>query len=202
MANNVPSSLTFGELSGSNMPSGAKAAIQRWFNSSAGPAGDSQQSKKARAMLHARSAGETLRSGGESLVVGAGLGALHATLETGLDYKKVPIDAAAAGLLMVAGVVCATEEFGKDLSNAGAAAAAVFAFRKSNDLVLDYQLKKSGAAPGGGADRWTPNKISKASFAGEADGWAPGSRPWSAVRGASMGASMGEDPIVMASRRL
>jgi hypothetical protein len=199
MANNVPTSLTFGELAGSNMPSGAKSAIQRWFNSSSGPGGDGSASKLARAKLHAKAAGESLRSGGESVIVGAGLGALHASLETGLDYKKVPIDAAAGAVLMVAGVALATEEYGKDLSNAGAAALTVFAFRKGNDAMLDYQLKKSGATPGGGADRWTPNKIGKASFAGEADGWAPGSRPWGRP---TMSASMGVDPIIAASSRL
>lgn len=138
----VPSQLSFAEIEKS-APSGATSAIKRWYQSVQGAGGAMQRAK-----IHAAAAGQTLRSGGESLVVGAALGAFHARFG-GLDYDiqgdgkmNLPVDAAFGALAMAAGVALAHEEYGKDLSNAGSAALAIFAYRKTED----YLSKKEGFA--------------------------------------------------------
>ncbi len=183
----LPSTISF-ETATAAMPAQQKSALRRMVERSMEGYG-AGGSKVALAKLHLKAAGEGLRAGGESLLVGGGLGALHAHLPGGLDFKKVPIDAVAGALGLLAGTFAAQEEIGKDLANAGAAALAVFAFRKTNDLVTDMQVKRSGVTPGGGAVANVAGKtISK--FGGEG-GWANGSA-----------SDIGEDPIVRSARSM
>lgn len=142
----IPSTITFDSLAKSNMPSEQKSALQRWYDSSKGPGGGNPL---ALAKLHVKAAGEGLRAGGESILVGGILGAVHAKLPGGLDVKPsatstraVPVDAVAGVLGLLAGTFMAQEECGKDLANAGAACLAVFSFRKSNDLVVKMTQAK------------------------------------------------------------
>jgi hypothetical protein len=141
-------------------------------------------------------AGQGLRAGGESLLVGGALGAAHAHLKGGLDFKGVPIDAVAGIAGLIGGTLGADEEIGRDLANAGAAALAVFAFRKVHDLTAEVKLKQSGATAGGGAATGQI-RISKAQFGAEGRSGILG-------RGrANANASFnGEDPIVAAARGL
>ncbi len=149
------------------------------------------------ARKHARTTGDVLRSGGESAVVGAVLGIVNASRQDGLDVRipgvtKVgaPIDGMAALGFGIAAIASAQEDFAKDFVNASAAASAIFAFRKMSDWVTEMRIKQSGVTPGGGAQ--LPGRISKATFGAESVGWAAG----------STGADIGEDPIVVAGKRL
>lgn len=205
----VPSTITFESLANSNMPQPQKSAIRKWFESSQGPGGGN---KIALAKLHAKSAGEGLRAGGESLLVGGILGAVHAKSPTGLDIKKVPIDAVVGAFGLVAGTMLAQEEVGKDLQNAGSAALAVYAFRKTNDLVVEALIKATGITPGGGAalpaNLKTITKIDStgAAIHGEGNRWGTGfggGGAWHGHGAAGPGsADMGEDPVVRAARGL
>jgi hypothetical protein len=144
MANDtLPGSLTVHELSESGMPEAQKSAIRRWYENAKGGS-----SAMARAKLHAAAAGEGLRQGGESLLVGGMLGAAHVQLKTGLDVKKVPIDAVVGVLGLLGGAAMAHEQYGSDLRNAGAAGLAVFSFRKTYALLAEKK-KKAGGTPGG-----------------------------------------------------
>lgn len=198
----VPSTITFDSLASSNMPPAAKSSIRRWYESSQGPGGGNPI---ALAKLHAKSAGEGLRAGGESLLIGGALGAFHAKSATGLDVKKVPIDAVVGAMGLVAGTMLAQEEVGKDLQNAGAAALAVYAFRKTNDLVVGAMIKAAGLTPGGGATipagMKTITKIDATGAAIHGDGrsWGTGFGAGHSGPGSS---DMGEDPIVRAARAL
>src|SRR5262245_58249567 len=92
----LPSNLTVKELAESGAPSGQMSALKRWYESVKGGS-----SAVARAKLHASAAGHGLRQGGEALLVGGALAALHA--KKGLDIKKVPVDAVAGLIGLVGG---------------------------------------------------------------------------------------------------
>ncbi len=145
MSDSMPTSLTVGELANSGMPTSQQSAIRRWYESAKGGS-----NAMARAKLHAAAAGHGLRQGGESLVIGGILGAAHTQLKTGLDVKKVPIDAVVGVLGLVGGAALAHEDYGVDLRNAGSAALAVFAFRKTHD-VLAEKMRQQGKTPGSAA---------------------------------------------------
>lgn len=136
----LPSTLTVSELQASGAP--GMSSIRRWYESARGGS-----SAMARAKLHAEAAANGLRSGGESLIVGGLLGALH--VEKGLDYKKVPVDAVVGGLGLVAGAALAHEQYGKDLANAGSAALAIFSFRKTYEFLAEKK-KADGKPVAGG----------------------------------------------------
>jgi hypothetical protein len=168
-------SMMLSHIEHSNIPHTEKSAIRRWYDKvhSGG--------HLARAKKHVAAGGNTIRQGGEALMVGGILGAVSAKLPNGLDAnvrgKSVPIDAIVAVAGLGLGVVAAHEEFGQDLTNAGATAMAIFAFRKTEKLVKD-KLAQKGAAPA----KQLAAKVGK--VAGE------------------YGADYGEDPIVAAARKL
>jgi hypothetical protein len=101
-----------------------------------------------RAKGHVVEGGHALRQGGESLLVGGLLGAAHAHFATGLDYRKVPIDAVVGVAGLAAGIAMAHEGVGSDLRNVGASGLTVFAFRKGNELMAQKMVSK-GQAVGG-----------------------------------------------------
>ena len=128
-----------------------KSALRKWYEKVAGG------TALARTKKHIEYGAHSLRAGGESLLVGAALGAADNMLKGGLDVEvardksgklyHVPVDGAVAALGLIAGTAMAHEEFGKDLVNAGAAAAAVFGYRKSRDYVA-AQMRVKGKTPG------------------------------------------------------
>lgn len=134
----------------SNMPYEHKSALRRFYEQARGQG----SSLMARGGAHLRSAGATVRQGGESLVVGGLLGVAHVELANGLDIKVpnsnviLPVDGAVAAIGMIGGIALAHEEGGTDLRNAGAAAASVFAFRKTYDFLAEKK-KASGGKVGG-----------------------------------------------------
>ncbi len=173
-----------------------KSALREFFEDKLATGGTLSPTRK-----QINAAGQGLRAGGESLLVGGALGAAHAHLKGGLDFKGVPIDAVAGALGLIGGTLGADEEIGRDLANAGAAALAVFAFRKVHDLTAEMKLKQSGVTAGGGASTGQV-RISKAQFGGDPSASIFsrfGRRP---VHAASGGAAFGEDPIVAAARGL
>lgn len=140
MTTEIPSNLTVKELEDSGAP--GVSSIKRWYDSARGGS-----SAMARAKLHASAAGQGLRQGGESLLVGGLLGAASVQLKTGLDVKKVPIDAAVGVIGLIGGAAMAHEEFGVDLRNAGAAGLSVFAYRKTQAFLAE-KAKAAGKTPG------------------------------------------------------
>lgn len=175
------------------------------------------------AEFHAIEAVKGARQIGESGVAGAILGAVHATLKTGLDVAapgasagtKIPLDGVGMAAGFALGVLLAAEPHGagKTLMNGAAACSSVFAFRQTNDFLTKLNLKKTGITPGGGASlpngaaaSLQPGVISKATFAGEGTtrvrgAWGHGFHP-SQQRAANKSSQMGEDPIVAAARGL
>jgi hypothetical protein len=195
----LPTGMTVGELEKSNMPPAQKTALRRWWDAN-------KDSKMTQAKLHVAAAGQGVRAGGEALFVGGALGAVHAMSPTGLDVKKVPLDAVGGALAIVASIGMAHTEVGSDLRNAGTTALGIYAFRKTHDMVREVQIKKAGITPGGGAA--IPAGIGPAisKVAGETDfndmsnfNGSP-RRSWgSSIVGADAGA---EDPVVAAARYL
>ncbi len=210
MADSIPSTMTVDTLLKTGVirdRSGIERAFDRLRNS-----GD-------QAEFHAIEAVKGVRQVGESGTVGAILGALHASLKTGLDVsvpgmgaaaQKAPLDGIGMALGFLGGVFLAAEPHGagKTLMNASAACASIFMFRQTNDLLTRLNIKKSGITPGGGAAlpnasqaAVQPGVISKATFAGEGGtrrGFGSGFHQGSA-RGAS---HAGEDPIAALARGL
>lgn len=137
---NLPSNLTVKELEEAGAP--GVSALKRWFDSAKGAS-----NAVARAKLHAAAAGNGLRQGGESLLVGGLLGAASVQLKTGLDVKKIPLDAVVGALGLVGGAALAHEEFGKDLANAGAAGLSIFAYRKTQAFLAE-KARAAGKTPG------------------------------------------------------
>lgn len=173
------------------VPRNAAANLQGMFERIIGqrPSGLSYDA----AMKHAKATGNVLRSGGEAAVVGSLLGVINASRADGLDIRTpvtnkvgLPIDGMAAFTCGLIAIAAAQEPYSVDFANASAAAAAIFSFRKTNDLVAQM---RSGATPGGGAQ--VPGRISKATFGGDVK-WG-NSFPH---------ADRGEDPIVVAGKRL
>lgn len=130
-------SSTLAAIGSSNMSYGQKSAIRRMYERLGGGA------MMGRAKAHAMGTAHAIRQGGEALIVGGALGALHQ--QKGLDVSiqgkvNVPVDGAVAAVGLVGGIALAHEEYGADLRNMGSAAAAVFAFRKTAEFVA----KKKG----------------------------------------------------------
>lgn len=113
----------------------SKSTVRRWLDkvTGLGSAGGALHS-------HARVTALALRSGLESAFTGAALGALDAELTNGLDFHKVPIDAAVGiGGLAVA-VLMAKEDYAQDACHVGAASLAVFSFRQSKKFLAGKKL--------------------------------------------------------------
>lgn len=178
--------------------------------------------------FHAVEAVKGARQVAESGLTGAILGAIHAKSKTGLDItapgatvgtaavpaSKIPVDGVLMAVGFVAGVFGAAEPHGvgKTMMNASAAAAAVYMFRQTNDMMTRSAIKVSGAqppflSPTSNAQQAAnaPGVISKATFAGEArQGYGAGFHHMSArMHGATHGHHMhGEDPIAALARTL
>jgi hypothetical protein len=145
----------------SNLPGREKSAIRRWVEGVAGT-GVGAVGTVAGAGI------QVVRSGGESLVVGALLGAAHSEMKTGLDMKKVPMDAGIGVLGTLASLALCAQEGSEgglctDARNIANTGFSVFAFRKTYDLLAEKRLA-AGKAPGG---TFGPSQAAK--VAGEYD---------------------------------
>lgn len=129
-----------------HVPHEERSAVRKWYERLTGKPLYAFQ--KARA--HAVQTGHTLRQYGESLVVGGILGAAHAELPNGLDLKvggkEVPLDLAGAAIGAIAGIMAAGSPLAAEASNAGAACATVFAFRKINEHQAAKKLASATTA--------------------------------------------------------
>lgn len=97
-----------------------------------------------------KNAGTVIRQGGESMLVGGTLGALHGMHPKGLDaVQDIPGDAVIAGVALAAAAVTPNASYNDELRNVGAAAIAVFSFRKTAALVA---AKKAQMAVSGESD--------------------------------------------------
>jgi hypothetical protein len=137
-----------GAVESSNIPARQKSLIRRYYDKAMG----SGSSSLARAKRHVIGGAQVIRQGGESALVGAALGALAVELPTGLDVHvgsspAIPVDAVVAAVGLGASVLLAHENVSDDLRNAGAAAATVFAYRKSHDYFAAKAVAK-GITPG------------------------------------------------------
>lgn len=120
------------------------SAIGKWLSSISGGRSTSLSRMLPRSE-HVETGMAVARQGGESLITGLALGALHATLPGGLDIKKVPIDATVGALAMLAAVAAPDKEYTKDLQNIGAAGVTVYGFRAAQKFVGEKRLAKAGS---------------------------------------------------------
>jgi hypothetical protein len=151
---------------------GSKSAIRKWYEQMVPSSRHMERAKH-----HLTVTGEAIRGGGEGLIIGAALGAVHASLPTGLDIKVpmgtgkaalLPADAVLAALALVGSAAMGPNDaVGTDLRNSGIAADFIAAKRAATGKAGFSQLAAHGE-----------------------DG-----SSWSADAGA-------EDPIVAAARRL
>ena len=135
-------------IESSNIPAREKSLIRRYWDNARG--GGSRG--LARVGRHLRGGAQVLRQGGESAIVGAALGALHVELPTGLDAHvgsspPIPVDAVVAVAGLGGAILMAHDAYSDDMRNAGAAAATVFAFRKTHDFLAARAASK-GITPG------------------------------------------------------
>lgn len=169
-----------GAVEQSNIPSRQKSLIRRYYESALGHGG----AGLSRVKKHVTGGAQALRQGGESVVIGAALGALHVELPTGLDAHvgnspAIPVDGVLAVAGLGAAVLMAHENVSDDLRNAGAAAATVFAFRKTHDFLAARAASKGV----------TPGSVVAATSAAASPGTAPHG-------------DFGEDPIATLARSL
>ncbi len=128
----------------SNLPVKAKSQLARWVETVGGT-----PDALARSVEGIGGFSAALRQGGESIVVGGALGAIHGMSANGLDgLNDVPADAV-LGAASLATSIFAPATVSPELRNAGAAAITVFAFRKTAAFVAE---KRASAAMSGECD--------------------------------------------------
>lgn len=128
------------------------SSFKLWWDKHMGGGGTVHAAKK-----HIEGGAHAVRAGGEAVIVGGLLGAADSHLAKGLDVPafqgsggqtvNVPIDGAAGLIGLGLGTWLAHEEYGQDLRNSGAAALAVFTFRKSRDYTA-AQMRTQNQIPG------------------------------------------------------
>lgn len=113
----------------------SKSTVRRWLDkvTGLGSAGGALHSKAKMTAL-------AMRSGLEGAFTGAALGALDAELANGLDFHKVPIDAAVGVGGLAVAVLMSDEEYAQDACHVGAASLAVFSFRQSKKFLAGKKL--------------------------------------------------------------
>ena len=92
----------------------------------------------------------TLRKA-EIPLVAALLGALNAELAGGLDFHRVPIDAAVGGVGLALGLLQAGEDISHEWTNAGMAGLSVFAYRKTDAWLRARRAAGSSTVHGEGS---------------------------------------------------
>ncbi len=192
-------------IESSNLPRSKKNALVSWFeNKRAGI-----RAAGSRAKPHIEGGAESLRAGGEALVVGGIFGAIHTQFSGGLDVPldkagkwHLPIDAAAAvgGLVLSAYLTGQEEVYATDVRNAGTSAAAIFAFRMTNDY-LSIKMREKGRLPGYQFSEKFGKVIGDPS-AKETRKLAAEKGKSATAHGDYSGFGAEEDPVLMAGRRM
>ena len=171
------SEMVLESIESSNMPSREKSMVRRMFDKMGGMG---RVGSRAHATMHHTA--HTVRHGGESLITGAVLAAVHVEGSTGLDVKKVPVDLA-IGIISLGSSAVMSDETSQDLRNVGGTALGIYTFRKVADMLAAKKIA-AGAVPGGTK---------------------PGAKvhgDFDAISSGSFGADAGEDPIVAAAKSL
>jgi hypothetical protein len=129
----------------SDMPKEEKTAIQRMVDRVSNGAATNYLARSGKEISsdQARASIGVCRQIGESLVVGAGLGAVDSAV--GLDIKKIPIDGVAAVLGALGSIITGGSSASVDLSNLAGSASTVYAFRHTK-LLMGEKRKVSGTA--------------------------------------------------------
>lgn len=128
----------------SNIPVEKKTSIRRFFERMTGGVVSSSN-----ALGHVSATGAALREGGESLLVGGGLGLLDA--EKGLDFtignNKVPVDGVIAAAGLIGSIVMANHPLGiaPDLRHAGSLSLAILTYRKTKEWRENSKKAPPGA---------------------------------------------------------
>lgn len=149
MTTTFPDEIVYSSIMHSNLPRHEKSTIGKWLNKVTG--GRTGKLARSIGMEHVESGVGAIRQTGESILTGGILGALHASLKTGLDVDKVPVDGIIAAITIPAGVALAHSHMGQDLKNVGATAAGIFTFRKVNAFVAEKR-RASGKTVFSGED--------------------------------------------------
>ena len=131
----------------SNLPSREKSQIRKWVEQVHG--GIRKYGGKAR--TYGGQVAQVMRDGGEAVLVGGSLGALHAELKTGLDVQvgkaRIPIDGIVAVVGMGGAVAAAETDFAQDARNLGTDALTILTFRKTHDWIAEKKIAR-GEVPG------------------------------------------------------
>jgi hypothetical protein len=151
----------------SNLPSSEKSAIQRFYDklSGRGSALATSIGSKVGMAKHSVTEGmQSLRSGGEAVIVGGALGALDAQLsksdpsKSGLDYPvsigsgyNVPLDGGVGVLAFLASMAPQLAKFSGDLQTVGIVGVASWAQRQTKQWVAGASAAPSAptSAPAG-----------------------------------------------------
>ncbi len=121
----------------SNLSSGEKSHLRKWFERAGGP------SHLAKAKGAALEGGHAVRAVGEGGVTGLVLGTLDGSLTGGLDFTipgtnmVAPLDAVTAGVALAGAVVLGHmgEDVKEDARNIAGQAIAIFTYRKSSAYI-------------------------------------------------------------------
>jgi len=174
----MPSSeMVLESIESSNMPLREKSMVRRMFDKMSGMG---RVGSRAHATMH--HSAHAVRHGGEAIITGAVLGAMHVEMATGLDVKRVPVDLA-IGVIGLGSAAVMGDDTSQDLRNVGGTAMGVYTFRKVADMLAAKKIA-AGTVPGGSK---------------------PGAKvhgDFEAIQTGSFGADAGEDPIVAAAKRL
>jgi hypothetical protein len=136
-------------VSSSNLSRDEKSAIAKWADRVSGGRAAKMIERVGLARgIQVGGVLQSVRAGSESLLVGGGLGLLHAHVGLDVTDKKIPLDGVAAALGLVGGALLAGETVGEDARNLGASAASVYSFRQSFRFAAAKKIK-GGAQPKG-----------------------------------------------------
>lgn len=134
--------LAMRHIEASNIPTDKKSAIRRFFEKATGGIVSTSA-----AVGHVSAVGSAIRFGGESLLIGGGLGYLNATdnLEVKWGNNKIPIDGVLAAGGLLGGVLLANHPLGigPDLIHTGAQSLGILSFRKMDEWKRAHDGKTS-----------------------------------------------------------
>lgn len=138
--------VVFDSIRQSNIPKETKSQIAEWVDRVTGGVGSSVILGEDGVTPYIDAAMHAVRGGGEAIVVGGILGALHS--EDALDVKKVPVDFATGVLMGLLSIGKARGGVSVDLRNVMTSCLTVYSFRKTDALLqLRKELKAAPSSP-------------------------------------------------------
>jgi hypothetical protein len=131
--------MVFNHIMRSNLPRQEKSTLRKWFDTVSGGKTSHFISKYGldKQIANKVTVSDVIVAGTEALGVGSALGALHALhgldVQVPMTASRVPVDGALSGLSYLGAI--AIPALGEHLKNIGTSAAAVYGFRKFNDML-------------------------------------------------------------------